>query len=146
MFKRQSTTPCSGSPSKLLQRLSPYSPRVRPSRGSTSSPHESSVHTQVGCSPQVPTSLHSPGPQLSQHQALGLHLHLRSNASGVFQLPRTEESPLPESSPIPPGKCGEDHSGPRGQEAGIPVSLEKALAPSRDWGSGGGVSERLGLG
>ena len=24
--------------------------------------------------------------------------------------------------------------------------LEKALAPSRDWGSGGGVSERLGLG
>ena len=127
-------TPCSGSPSKLLQKLSP---RGRPSRGSTSSPHESSVHTQLGCSPQVPTSLHSRGPQLSPDQmlTLGLHLHLGSNESGVLQLLRTEESPLP----------GGSSTHPWGAQRGPERAPRTWGWHTRVPGDGTGSQQRLGI-
>ena len=63
-----------------------------------------------------------------------------SNYSGQ-RSPRSQEAPPPT-----PGERTEDQRGPRGHEVGIPVFLERALAASRDWGSGEGVSERPGLG
>ena len=133
----QSMTPCSGSPSKLLQKLYPYSPRVRPSQGSTSSPHESSVHTQVGCSPQVPTSLHSPGPQLSLHQmlTLGLHLHLGSNELGGVPTTQDRGVPTPRRLPTKPWKLL------RGPQRAQRIGGWHTCVP----GEGTGTQQRLGI-
>lgn len=64
----------------------------------------------------------------------------------MFPLLGTEESPLPEGTPTPPGSAERTTDSPEDMRLAVPVSLEKAPASGRDWGAGGGVGERPGLG